>query len=157
MGSLPHHIENTKTHLTTFSVAIIGGGIGGLALAHGLNKYPNIDYHVYEAAPAFSEIGAGVSFGVNALRALDMIGPTAKEAFQKHATSNLWPSHANIWCDYTVVRTSNSLRRSIVHKDFADPKTCSRAKDQTRARSLHAKRAPQASNPFTARSSSTSL
>ena len=106
MGSLPCHPTSTNHSSAPLNVAIIGGGIGGLALAHGLNKYPNIDYHVYEAAPAFSEIGAGLSVGINAQRALEMIGKTAKEAFDRRATSNLWSSHANTGLEYTVVRTS---------------------------------------------------
>ena len=104
MSSLPNKTDTTSNHLTTFKLAIIGGGIGGLSLALGLNKYPNIDYHVYEAAPAFGEIGAGVSIGVNAQRALQLIGTEAKEAFDKHATANMWPSHANTWVEYTIVR-----------------------------------------------------
>lgn len=41
-------------------VAIIGGGIGGLCLAIGLLENPSLKVHVYEAAHAFSEIGAGI-------------------------------------------------------------------------------------------------
>ena len=103
VASLPNHTDTTASHLTTFRVAIIGGGIGGLALAHGLKKHPNIDFHVYEAAPAFGEIGAGVSLGPNAQRALELIGSEAKEAFTKHATPNLWPSHSNTYADLVIV------------------------------------------------------
>ncbi|KAJ7590412.1 hypothetical protein C8J56DRAFT_1048574 [Mycena floridula] len=42
------------------SVAIVGGGIGGVNLAIALSKYPDIDFQLYEAAAAFEEIGAGV-------------------------------------------------------------------------------------------------
>ncbi|ERF76632.1 hypothetical protein EPUS_04452 [Endocarpon pusillum Z07020] len=48
-----------------FSIAIVGGGIGGLCLAVALVHH-NVRVHVYEAAPAFSEIGAGVGLGPNA-------------------------------------------------------------------------------------------
>lgn len=45
-------------------VAIVGGGIGGLSLAVGLaneqKKGAKVDFKIYEAAPAFGEIGAGV-------------------------------------------------------------------------------------------------
>ena len=87
----------------TISVAIIGGGIGGISLALGLLKYSHIDVHVYEAAPAFGEIGAGVALGPNAQRALEIIGPSAKEALLKTATSNMWDSHANEFLEYRVV------------------------------------------------------
>ncbi|MCJ1424501.1 hypothetical protein MMC29_002389 [Sticta canariensis] len=49
-----------------FSLAIVGGGIGGLYLANSL-VCQNIHVHVYEASPAFSEIGAGVGLSPNAL------------------------------------------------------------------------------------------
>ncbi|KAL6720002.1 hypothetical protein ACLMJK_001923 [Lecanora helva] len=81
-------------------VAIVGGGIGGVVLAIGLLKHPHIDVHVYESAPSFGEIGAGVAIGPNAQRALDLIGPEASEAFWKHATPNLWPSHAGTYIEY---------------------------------------------------------
>lgn len=56
-----------------FSVAICGGGICGLCIAIGL-LHQGVPFHLYEAAPAFGEIGAGVSFGPNALRAMTLIG-----------------------------------------------------------------------------------
>ena len=86
-----------------FSVAVVGGGIGGLTLALGLLKHDHIDVQVYEAAPSFGEIGAGVAAGPNAQRALKLIGAHAWESFQKHATSNLWESHADTFIQYVVV------------------------------------------------------
>jgi salicylate hydroxylase len=41
-----------------FNIAIVGAGIGGLALAIGLNHL-NVPYTLYESAPAFSAVGAG--------------------------------------------------------------------------------------------------
>lgn len=84
------------------SVAIAGGGIGGLALALGLLKYEHIDVQIYEAAHSFGEIGAGVAFGVNTQRALQLIGPHAWNSFKKHATPNLWESHREIWVEHIV-------------------------------------------------------
>ncbi|CAD6572401.1 MAG: hypothetical protein ASARMPRED_005321 [Alectoria sarmentosa] len=86
----------------TLSVAIVGGGIGGLALALGLLKYDQIDVQIYEAAHSFGEIGAGVAFGVNTQRALKLIGPHAWDAFEKHATPNKWESHADTFADHIV-------------------------------------------------------
>ena len=88
---------------TTISVAVIGGGIGGLSLVLGLLKHDHIDVQVYEAAPSFGEIGAGVVVGLNAQRALKLITPHAYESFKKHATSNLWESHADIFIRYVLV------------------------------------------------------
>ncbi|CAD6576317.1 MAG: hypothetical protein CYPHOPRED_005971 [Cyphobasidiales sp. Tagirdzhanova-0007] len=59
-------------------VAIVGGGIAGLSLAAGIlqeiTKGANLELTVYEQAPKFAEIGAGVSLGPNALRALNALG-----------------------------------------------------------------------------------
>lgn len=38
-------------------IAIVGGGIGGLALSIGLQQYSNVRVKIYEAASKFSEIG----------------------------------------------------------------------------------------------------
>ncbi|KAJ6582846.1 FAD/NAD(P)-binding domain-containing protein [Mycena sp. CBHHK59/15] len=56
-----------------FRVAIIGGGMCGLACAVGLARR-GIVAHIFEAAPKFDEVGAGVGLGPNALRALQGIG-----------------------------------------------------------------------------------
>jgi salicylate hydroxylase len=59
-----------------FSVAIIGGGIGGLTTALSLATYcPQLtNITVYEQAPEYSEIGAGVAIGIQAARVLQKLG-----------------------------------------------------------------------------------
>jgi salicylate hydroxylase len=74
-----------------FSLAIAGGGIGGLCLAVALVRH-NIPVHVYEAAPAFSEIGAGVGLGPNALRAMALLDPAILEGYKRCETTNVSPS-----------------------------------------------------------------
>lgn len=101
MASLPHTTDCVNS-TETVSVAIIGGGIGGLCLALGLLKQSHLDVQVYEAAHTFSEIGAGVALGHNAEQALELIGPAAKQAMEKHATGNIWSSHSNTFADYKV-------------------------------------------------------
>lgn len=54
-------------------VAIVGGGMCGLVVAAGLLK-AGIDVNLYEAAPKFGEIGAGVGLGANAIRVLQHLG-----------------------------------------------------------------------------------
>jgi salicylate hydroxylase len=54
-------------------IAIIGGGIGGLAAALHLLKQ-GFDAHVYEQAPQISEIGAGIQISPNASRLLHRLG-----------------------------------------------------------------------------------
>lgn len=55
------------------NIAIIGGGIGGLAAAAGLHKI-GIKAHVYEQATSFKPLGAGIGIGSNAMLALHKIG-----------------------------------------------------------------------------------
>lgn len=54
-------------------VAIIGGGIVGLALALGL-KQRGIESRVYEAAPEIREIGVGITLLPHAMRELTALG-----------------------------------------------------------------------------------
>lgn len=62
---------------TSFVVAIIGGGIGGLFAALSLHHHCaelGIEIHVYEQAAQYKEIGAGVGIGINAAKLLHRIG-----------------------------------------------------------------------------------
>jgi salicylate hydroxylase len=54
-------------------VAIIGGGIAGLAAALALHRR-GVEVTVYEQAGALSEIGAGVQMTPNAMNALRLLG-----------------------------------------------------------------------------------
>ena len=56
---------------------IAGGGIGGLACALALVRH-GWDVEVLERAPAFAEVGAGLSLWPNGLRALDALGVGAQ-------------------------------------------------------------------------------
>jgi salicylate hydroxylase len=53
-------------------VAVIGGGLGGLATAIALRKQ-GIDAHVYEQAKEFRPVGAGLAIFPNGLNSLDAI------------------------------------------------------------------------------------
>ena len=55
------------------SIAIIGGGIGGLSAALSLLD-AGVDVHVYERARTISEIGAGIAVSPNATRILYRLG-----------------------------------------------------------------------------------
>ncbi|KAI1331163.1 salicylate 1-monooxygenase sala [Xylariaceae sp. FL0255] len=82
-----------------FDIAIIGGGITGITLAIALLKH-DIRVQVYEQAHAFSEIGAGVSFGPNAMKAMVTCDPAVLEAFRGVATHNQWESKSNHFFDF---------------------------------------------------------
>jgi salicylate hydroxylase len=85
----------------SFSVAIVGGGISGLVLAVGLQRR-NIPITLYEAAARFGEIGAGVSFGPNAVDAMILIDPAIRKGFDNRATYNQWESSRSSWFDFRV-------------------------------------------------------
>jgi len=55
------------------SVAIVGGGIGGLFAANALIAH-GLRVSVYEQAPALGEVGAGVYVTPNAVRHLERVG-----------------------------------------------------------------------------------
>ncbi|MGN6581833.1 MAG: FAD-dependent monooxygenase [Bordetella sp.] len=54
-------------------IGIIGGGIGGVALARSLDAV-GIDYRLFEKASAFGEVGAGVQMTPNAVKVLKALG-----------------------------------------------------------------------------------
>ena len=55
------------------SVAVIGGGIGGLACGLSLLQ-AGLDVHVYERAETLSDVGAGIQVSPNASRVLHGLG-----------------------------------------------------------------------------------
>src|SRR5258705_1019761 len=54
-------------------ILVAGGGIGGLAAAYAL-AHKGFPVRVFEQAPEFKEIGAGIQLGPNIFRALERIG-----------------------------------------------------------------------------------
>ena len=55
------------------SIAVVGGGIGGLFAANALIAH-GFDVAVYEQAPALGEVGAGVFLTPNSVRQLKRVG-----------------------------------------------------------------------------------
>lgn len=68
-------------------VAIIGGGLCGLALAIALSKR-GISYTVYEAHSSFTEIGAGLNLGANGIHSFNAIDPDLSDKIFALATRN---------------------------------------------------------------------
>ena len=99
-------MSSTASLPQSFRLAIIGGGIGGVCLALGLLEHPHIDVQIYEASSGFGEIGAGISVGENSQRALKLIAPATRAAFDKVATTNMWPEYKKRTTRYIVVSSS---------------------------------------------------
>ncbi|KAI1129066.1 mannitol 1-phosphate dehydrogenase 2 [Nemania abortiva] len=78
-----------------FNLAIVGGGITGLTLAITLLQH-NVPFTLYESASKFGEIGAGVGFGPNAVKAMGLISPGMQEAYQRCGTKQ-WQSKQDVW------------------------------------------------------------
>ena len=55
------------------NIAIVGGGIAGLAFALGLHRH-GLRATVYDAAPEFREVGVGITLLPHACRELDALG-----------------------------------------------------------------------------------
>lgn len=93
--NLPYHFNTSSLNVLrklrmeskNFTVAIVGGGIGGLALAIGLLQR-NIAVQIYEAAPAFKEIGLGLSIGPAAYRAMPLIDPQIRHLYDSLITTH---------------------------------------------------------------------
>ncbi|OJJ29747.1 hypothetical protein ASPWEDRAFT_188187 [Aspergillus wentii DTO 134E9] len=70
-----------------FTVAIIGGGIGGLTLAAGLLQR-NVSVQIYEAASEFKEVGLGLTIGPAAHRAMPLIDPQIRRIYDSLITTH---------------------------------------------------------------------
>lgn len=67
-------------------VAIVGGGIAGLTLARGLIAQQHLQISVYEATEKYLDIGAGLAFHGNAMRALANIDQALHDEYFARAT-----------------------------------------------------------------------
>lgn len=75
-------ISENKRRAPGPRVAVVGGGIGGLATAAFLHR-AGIEATVYEQAPALAEVGAGLVVSPNAVRLLRSLGQL--DRFREHA------------------------------------------------------------------------
>jgi len=107
-------------------IAIVGGGIAGTALALGLSRKVGIQVKLFETAPAFGEIGAGVSFGANAVQAIRQLGIGDEYGEIADSTAAPWQ---DVWFEWrhahdaSLIGTSVApgIGQSSVHRaDFID-------------------------------------
>lgn len=108
-------------------VGIVGGGISGVALALDLARNSDLEIQLFEAAPAFGEVGAGVAFGANSVRALDGLG--IGDAYRKVEDRTPAPWE-DVWFEwrrgegdskYLATTVMPGVGQSSVHRaDFLD-------------------------------------
>jgi 2-polyprenyl-6-methoxyphenol hydroxylase-like FAD-dependent oxidoreductase len=75
-------------------IAIVGGGIGGLALALSLHRL-GLECDVYETAPEIREIGVGITLLPHAMRELSVLGLQAQ--LEEAGIENLESVFCNRW------------------------------------------------------------
>ncbi|BCS13887.1 monooxygenase [Aspergillus luchuensis IFO 4308] len=77
----------TKIVHDDFHVAIVGAGIGGLALAMALHN-KGVSFTLYEEAKEYSVVGAGIGFAPNGMRTMDLIEPGFRPLYEKVCVGN---------------------------------------------------------------------
>lgn len=66
-------VSNQDRDPADLNVLVVGGGIGGLAVALALRR-AGVAVHVYEQAAVLREVGAGLALGPNAVNVLHRLG-----------------------------------------------------------------------------------
>jgi len=103
--------------------AIVGGGIAGLASAISLRRR-GIDVTVYERAPEFAPVGAGILLSPNAFAVLDFLGlaeaaSAAGVPLEEFAVTDVslrpYQKLAASWCREHFGHGLVTLRRSDLH------------------------------------------
>ena len=107
-------------------VAVIGGGLGGLATAIALRKQ-GIDAHVYERAQEFRPVGAGLALLPNGLNSLDAISAGIVENLKRASC----PLNQSVFTKHTgrqSHKTQLPTRRNTgSHRCFSGGGACSKS------------------------------
>lgn len=89
---MPQSTDSRDTSQRTIDVAIVGGGLAGLAMAIGLTKrHPMLNVKVYERAQNFDEFGAGIGFPPNGEAAMSAIDARIHAIYKTISTPNPSP------------------------------------------------------------------
>ena len=79
--------------MAPLKIAISGGGIASLCLAHTLTtSHPQWEVKIFEAAPELREEGAAIGLGMNAQEALKLMSPSLREALDEASGTRMDPS-----------------------------------------------------------------
>ncbi|UVH50729.1 salicylate 1-monooxygenase [Pseudomonas sp. CBSPBW29] len=97
---------------SVLQLGIVGGGIAGVALALDLCRHKHLEVTLFEAAPAFGEVGAGVSFGANAVRAIEGLGIGKPYERIADRTPQPWQ---DIWFEWRRGADAGYLGASVAH------------------------------------------
>lgn len=133
-----------------FRIAIIGGGIGGLFAALSIKhhcEFNDIKIDIYEQAPEYREIGAGVGIGPNAaelVKKLGLLEDALKIAGDRHG---IWLSFRryDTGSEIHTIRTpteGNTAQLPMHRAEFLD--ILVRAVESRRAATLHTNKHCQA-------------
>lgn len=95
-------------------IAVVGGGMGGLALAIGLVQR-GMSAQVYEGASSWADnAGAGLVFAKNGMDAMKKISPDIYEAFAKRSSGQGWESKKTTYMDFRNGMTDGDLVTSVL-------------------------------------------
>lgn len=104
------------------SIAIIGAGIAGITLAIAISKHnPNLHLTIFESRSEFSEIGAGVGLGPNAVQAMKLIDAGVYEAHEAVKDRSRSEEKEGIWFDIRYgdgPMAGEMMTDAVAHKDF---------------------------------------
>ena len=95
------------------SVAIIGAGMGGLTLAAALHQR-SIPVRIYEQAPQFVRLGAGIQMSPNAMRVLRGIGRFDCVVVGGPGDSGPWPIFDALYAGAGVIAPPSGWAASLL-------------------------------------------
>lgn len=125
-------MDPDRTSQKQFTVAIVGGGIGGLVLAIGLLRR-NVSVQIYEAASAFGEVGLGLSIGPAAHRAMPLIDPQIREIYDSlittHADSPGYEQFRQTWFEVIWATGENAGQKLMTLNALPSGQTTVRRSD----------------------------
>jgi 2-polyprenyl-6-methoxyphenol hydroxylase-like FAD-dependent oxidoreductase len=123
MSQIRHLLEKDtlRQPLMSKKLIIAGGGIGGLTAALAIHR-AGFDVAVYERAPAFTEVGAGMSLWPNATRVLHSLGLLEQVLVSGEPVTQ-----------FNLYRPNGKLISAIAMTGFQTPALCIHRADLHRA------------------------